>query len=314
MNTAPCTGARIAKLVPSVLVCLALTVTTACGPRKDPAGPGATSTTPSPSVDTPMPPKQGRYQVTLNGFRVQAETWDDIWQWDGKGDEVFFSVGTRWMKADRTPVVPAGEGRDFVTESKLMGDTWRLNGRLQCGSRSNLGGIRTGDSCMNDKPNVLPPEGAFTDGRVPMEVTEGDLVQGQNYVVISPTIWEWDGKNSAVSDWAKVFSNALDKVPFPLTGTTGAVILTAVKVGVNILLTLDDVFGVAGDRPIGTGPRNAEGKYSFNPYVITLNYDAAEWLTKTSFGYGPGVLPLTYTDENKAAGRYQIFMQVRKVG
>ena len=30
-----------------------------------------------------------QYYLTINGFVVQHQTWDDPLQWDGKGDEVY---------------------------------------------------------------------------------------------------------------------------------------------------------------------------------------------------------------------------------
>jgi hypothetical protein len=31
----------------------------------------------------------GTYGVSINGFSVNSQTWDDALQWDGKGDEVY---------------------------------------------------------------------------------------------------------------------------------------------------------------------------------------------------------------------------------
>jgi hypothetical protein len=35
---------------------------------------------------------QGRYQVSLNGFRCNSSTWDDAPNRDGFADEVFFHI------------------------------------------------------------------------------------------------------------------------------------------------------------------------------------------------------------------------------
>jgi hypothetical protein len=37
-----------------------------------------------------------RYQVTVNGFRCNTETWDDALNWDGEHDEVFISSSVKY--------------------------------------------------------------------------------------------------------------------------------------------------------------------------------------------------------------------------
>jgi hypothetical protein len=32
---------------------------------------------------------KGTYRVSVNGFRCQNQTWDDVLNWDGKADDSF---------------------------------------------------------------------------------------------------------------------------------------------------------------------------------------------------------------------------------
>jgi hypothetical protein len=81
-----------------------------------------------------------RYRASINGFWCRNETWNDVFNWDGKHDEIFLSVNTKVM--DQT-----GALLDNLNgESEVMGDTWRLPGRIQAGSASNVGGLSAATS------------------------------------------------------------------------------------------------------------------------------------------------------------------------
>jgi hypothetical protein len=63
-----------------------------------------------------------RYRVSINGFWCHNETWDDVFNWDGKHDEVFLSVKAKVADASGAVL------DNLNSESELMGDTWRLPG------------------------------------------------------------------------------------------------------------------------------------------------------------------------------------------
>jgi hypothetical protein len=73
-----------------------------------------------------------------------------------------------------------------------MGDTWRLPNRIQAGSASDRGGIITGDKFPPvDRPWLRT--GGLNDLRFPpYTIWEGELRDGQDMVMLTPTIWEWD--------------------------------------------------------------------------------------------------------------------------
>jgi hypothetical protein len=251
--------------------------------------------------------------VTINGFNVRTATWDDALEGDGKGDEVFLSVGSKMLDSTGKPVVDVG-GTDVVHRSVVMGDTNGQNNRLACGSRSTPGGIRDGDWCMIERPWELDGIGPQPD-RPPMNVGEVTLTQGENSFVVSPTIWEWDGGGAGYTEWVSFFRNAVDKVPPGTGGGTGTVVLTAAKLGLDLALQLGDLLGTKGDRPLGITEQNSDGSSKFNPYIVSLTYDSAEWLVNHNpYGFGNGVIPLTYTDATKFRGDYTLYLMVRRIG
>lgn len=81
------------------------------------------------------------YRVKINGFRVVQETPDDILSRDGKYNEVQISVLTTVLDKDGKLI-----GVPSEKTTPIMGDTNQLANRVQAGSASSLGGLRTGDS------------------------------------------------------------------------------------------------------------------------------------------------------------------------
>jgi hypothetical protein len=274
---------------------LTLSLVTACGggisqPPQGGSG-GATSSEPGPDggggTSTSEPPPSEEFMVTINGFNVINPTWYHAIEVDGKGDEVYFSVGTKVLDANGNPILNVAGG-EVVHRSVGMGDTNEHPERLACGSRSSAGGIQAGDWCMIEHPWEMDGIGPQPD-RPPMKVAQVTLTQGQENLVVSPTIWEWDGPGDAYNEWVTFFQNAVEKVPPGTGGGTGTIILTAIKIGLDIALQLGGILGTAADRPIGISSQNADGTYAFNPYVISLTYDSAYWLVNNDpSGLGKG--------------------------
>lgn len=144
----------------------------------------------------------GRYRVTVNGFRVHRASIDYDQnpvitikgQDDGKGDEVFLVVDYQEFGADGKP---AGELRRART--KTHGDRnhpdWQKAGadeyRVQAGTASSLGGLVTGDGFPNQQQPWLDV-GGFSNWSFPLFVWEGYLKDGENKVVITPFLIEDD--------------------------------------------------------------------------------------------------------------------------
>ncbi len=265
--------------------------------------------------------RRGRFRVTINGFRCETETWDDALEWDGKRDEVFLATAVTFV--DR-------QGRELyksTPRSPILGDTNNLPNRVQAGSASNKGGIRTGDVFPHQAPWVRQLPLLRERDYPPMAVWEGELAQGENGVFVTPTIWEWDPGESAWEGWirwaaaADTQFSARIKDLVHKTRPDADWIVEAASLGVQAAATLFNVggpVGNAGARPIGfvrDVTKDPAGRaFSFSPKVLFLNYDVAQLLvTSNPAGLGPGVLAISYTEDAYFRGAYALYLQVERV-
>ena len=140
------------------------------------------------------PPMRGKYRVTLNGFSVQRQTLDNFFQVDGKGDEIYFATYVAEVDTATSDLV-----RHWVVTSRAMGDQNGFPDRVRMGMNSSKGGIITGD--RYPLPSPKQRIGAIARDSLPMLLWEGQLVQGQRAVVITPTVWEWDDNPELYAYW-----------------------------------------------------------------------------------------------------------------
>lgn len=260
----------------------------------------------------------GKYRVVINGFTVTAETWDDALEWDGKRDEVFLA----------TSIILKNRNGDTVYSdqptSPPIGDTNNQPGRIQGGSASPLGGIRSGDAFPHASPWFRSIPLSVIRNWPPCTVWEGDLTSGDNVLFVTPTIWEWDPGQSMIQGWvdwhqqidAQFGQKAKEIVSgvWPLT----APVFDAVSLGIQTAATMfvNGPVGSSGSRPIGfRSDPAAAGKYDFNPWVLTLTYELAEQLVMSQpAGLGPGVLAFRYDEAPYFRGDYTLYVQIEKVG
>ena len=256
-----------------------------------------------------------RFRVILAGFTVHNQTWDHAWEVDGKADEVYVRADVRLTDVQGN-ILLQSEPR-----SQVMGDT---NGfpppaRVQAGSASGMGGLRSGDSFPSTNP--WQQQGALQMNRPPMLLFEGEVVQGQNAAVIIPSIWEWDGGTDMFNEWGQLLvtngpaiTAAVMDIINATQGTTlpSAVIKTSLEMGLPALFSLaSGIMGQAKDRPIGMIAEN--NGYAFNAKMLVLTEATAELATITDFGRGPGVLEMNYKDDARLTGDYTLYLKVEKV-
>jgi hypothetical protein len=168
----------------------------------------------------------GRYRVTVNGFRVNHESVDANanvgyntmkMTEDGKGDEIFVVVDYQEFKADGTPADVKRQAR-----SKTHGDRnhpeWQKAGtelyRVQAGSASAMGGLRTGDGF----PNQADPwrdVGGYSNLSFPLFVWEGYLKAGEGKIVITPVIIEDDREPNGLDRLGQPLRESYNMVGFP---------------------------------------------------------------------------------------------------
>ena len=280
------------------------------------------SATTFPAVAAPL---RGTYRITVNGFTCVTETWDNAFEVDGKRDEVFFLSPVRLVSKTGQTLLSS------EPMSRVMGDTNRWDWmppasgyRIRAGSASRLGGVMSGDRFPSLTPWIRTSP--ISADRPTFLVFQGELVQGQNGVVIAPTIWEWDGPPNFLNGWltaiedngAQIAGAVMDIVG----GKSGAgnYVRDGLAVGLPAAANLiRGIFGNAGDRMIGlnakvTDPKTKDISYTGNPTAITLTYDLAELARNSNFGKGPGVIEIQYHDHRDiGAGWYTLYVQVERI-
>jgi hypothetical protein len=259
-----------------------------------------------------------KYRATINGFTCNSETWDDALELDGKHDEVKFVVNTKIIGRDGTVK------RQLSSESTVMGDTNNQPGRVQAGSASARGGIRTGDR-FPDTDNPWEHNGSLHGQRYPpYEIWGGELADNGDIIMVTPTLQEVDVA-SVLEGWA-AYLVATDKAYGQrakdiVSGVwpVAAPVFDAVSLGIQTFGSLFGQWGPIGHaatRPIGLqrDPADPNG-ILFNPTIIALSSETAEHLaTANDQGLGPGITEIVFRDDSQLRGDYSVYVQIEKVG
>jgi hypothetical protein len=118
------------------------------------------------------------------------QTWDNAFNADGWADEIYLRWDVQFYNKDGVlPGVPPSD-----SETKVYGDVNGFPQRIQAGSATRHGGIKSSDTVIF---NQLLWSGYLSD----------DLS-----VVIRPAIWEWDGPLDIVNAWLSYLVDSRDKI------------------------------------------------------------------------------------------------------
>lgn len=244
------------------------------------------------AVQPPSAYTRGSFRVTLNGFRVNHQTVDDALERDGAGDEVFLREDSFKINAAGSVAVLSREGS---------------------GSRGSIIHVRTGDSAPSDRPETGAMRFFY----------EGEIVQGQTAVVLFPVLWEWDSDTESQALGDKFVAMATDPrleryVSRFITGPAGTHLTDFIKRGSEIGLPLGVTLGhgplglgEVGNRPIGMA--RSGDRYVFDPQVLILTYEAADLISRSDFGHGPGIFEMRLKDDSDLQGDYTLFLQVKRL-
>lgn len=255
------------------------------------------------------------YEVTLEGFTVQSQTWDNLLNTDGWADEVYLHTDVRRIDPAGTELPYAGGLTSYV-----MGDTNGFPFRVQAGSATPRGGLKTGNEFPYPQPWAR--QGELRVKQPPMILWAGELKSDDEAVVITPTIWEWDGASSLFNDWSQAVATngpaiaaavlqvvALIKGGVPLPGDS---IKSALETAMPAASRLEQqIIGQAGDRPIGMVEEDSS--YVFRPKSQIITNKLAEVIQTNDVGYGLGVMEIAYVDAARLAGHYLLYTKVTKV-
>ena len=147
-------------------------------------------------------------------------------------------------------------------------------------------------------------------------------MKGENAVIVTPVIYEYDGTRvaEAYEGWVKWVKETSDKLQTSeefkkLIGEQGQAILKLISLAQEIKLTLTDdgPLGRDGDRPIGAEKKGNE--LAFQPKSLVLNYDTAETILNHQIGPIKGVWEVPYRDGGGFGnGDYLIYLRFERVG
>jgi hypothetical protein len=142
------------------------------------------------------PPGFGKYLITITGLKCVKATLDDPLQLDGKGDEVYVdAIVSRYDRSTQT-AIETGQALSLT-----YGDINGFDGRMMAGSRSDKGGIQSGDLIPASPRPDLARTAAPQQNIFPMIIWEGTLTDGKDALAISPSIWEDDRNARANSSY-----------------------------------------------------------------------------------------------------------------
>lgn len=254
------------------------------------------------------------YEVTLEGFTVNNQTWDHALNVDGWGDEVYVNTDVRVIDQAGAVLVRSEKS------TAVMGDTNGFSARVRAGSASQNGGLRTGDSFPVDPP-YQRQEGLQLN-RPPTLLWAGNLSDSEA-VTITPVIWEWDGGGDLFNSWGQslvtngpAIAAAIANVIALFNGAppvAGNAIQSSLSTGLPPLFRLlQDIIGVARDRPIGMVREN--GNFVFRPQSVVMNNRVGQLVVQNDFGYGLGVIGISYVDDPQLRGNYMLFLRVLTTG
>lgn len=251
-------------------------------------------------------PASARYRVTLTGFRVNRESWDTFLETDGKGDEIAISAEVLTVGADGKPI-----GDPRWLKSVVYGDRNNFPAREQAGSRSTLGGLKTGDN-VPALPDPWSRRGDPSATRLPLLLWEGELRLNENAVVVAPTVWELDSDDVLTAAPANTVLGVTQVVravaPLASTIPGTSALMPAVTSATEIASQAATFQKESMNRPIGL---TREGRYS--PKLVVLNVRTAEASLAPGAGKGPGVIEVRYTDPEDLKGDYTLFLHVERL-
>jgi hypothetical protein len=158
--------------------------------------------------------KVGVYRALLTGLRVDNETVDDPANLDGAGDEIYVAAAA-YLNGTLAKIGSGAVHGDIRPQPAMLWPPGAVaptrDGRVQAGTATSSGGIRTGNSVpMGRRPDAVtgvPSATAF-----PFIAWEGWL-GGDEAVLINPTVWEYDGNSSLYNHWQTIMVDAHPELP-----------------------------------------------------------------------------------------------------
>ena len=286
---------------------------------------GVAATRASTTVDVRA--TSGNYRVTLKTILATRESSDDPLSMDGRGDEIY--AAAYWVTL---PFYHGNALNSAVVQTLVYGDANQAPTRIQAGTASPSGGIRTGNVIPDGMaPIVQPSVQAFPD-RLPLLVWQGTLQDSGQILVVHPTVWESDRNPTGnFPRWVEWWSTpngrgGLKDKAYPEAKAAKVPIIPTwlgYMDGGNFPIQpgMDPAQGQ--DRPIGIGGFVLQGlgegyispnSNSLTPYGLVLTRERIER------ALGPNVnailVPVTYKDKGNQGAvitEYTVFVQLERM-
>ncbi len=295
-----------------------------------------------------MQGKQSTYfRVIVKGFTCNRETADDMFERDGKRDEIYISAKTYFFNS-------TGGSDDRIVNkvrSRVMGDVnnrAKEEKRVMAGTAAgSLGGIQTGDQVPDAEPwkNNAQAKGDL----LPFIIWEGELKPDKQTLTIEPSIFEYDGPDDFLTNfWNNSLIATLLKPAIGLAAASFSLLSgysinndnvgnrpiyddsqpgiwpapTVIqqfpyqfsRVNIDVLTAQQKIeyqqkFRVVTNRP-GDRPIGVIAGSLYSPLLIDINQEVALKLSNTDFGFGKGIIPITYRDIDELKGDYTVYLQI----
>lgn len=259
-------------------------------------------------------PAKGRVKIYLHSIRCDKATADDLFDGDGKGDEVFVTLFYSVASSNGTT--------KYINKiaTGIYGDNRNWPARTKAGSAGTTGGIKA-----NDLVYAHPQ----TEERMPigderfkgLRMIELDLEAGDILTLI-PVLWDWDNNISTQNSLESYILNAFNNVNVHMAAFTQRFNMSTASTmftdnGSNCInmagLTqlLQAVNGMPGNRPIGMALNGG-----YNPQVYVFNSAILEnWQTLMQpyyNNYSGYNLPVHYDEpglgNNRDHGKYTLMI------
>ena len=244
------------------------------------------------------------YRITVAGFRVNHDTYDDPLNRDGWGDEVYASVVLQRFNRSIGSML---ESRTVT--SQTHGDGNAAPGRVAQGHASDGGGLTAGDVVPFgwDEHSAKPP---IEKGRFPLVIWEGPLTDDGDVLVLRPALWEHDGDRTAFDSWSQSLASSPPQATWGLAAVQQSLATPAIAAvtGPAIDLSIDP----GRDRPIGL--RN----HTWYDQVVVLDRWKIEAALREPAGRPPGLIRLRLQEEigkGRGApenGDYVLYLRVER--
>lgn len=215
-------------------------------------------------------PVKGKARIYLHSVHCEKETVDDLFDGDGKGDEIFITVFYSVASSNGTT-----KYINKVTTG-VYGDNKNRPDRVKAGTAGATGGMKPGDvAYIHPQTEAYMPIG---DERFKgLKVIDVDLEAG-DILTVMPVLWEWDGNpGNTQNAFESYLWNSFNQVNVHMAGLTQRFNMNTAyrQYGddgskcinmAGLTQILKAVSGVPGNRPIGMAENG-----SYDPQLWVFN-------------------------------------------